>query len=306
VAIAKPANGEMFLLEADIEIVADVLDPDGYVPVVAFFANGRKIGESRVDFIREPDPGQPQTFSMVWHAPPPGRYVLTARALDAQGGVGTSEPITISVGENVLFPVVTVVARDAFAVEPALGRIDLATFRIRRTGPTNEALAVVYSLSGTAENGIDYEQIPSFVTVPAGQRGVDVVIRPRGDNLSEEAETVILRLMPPPPADPAVGVIANLYQVGRPGSAVAVISDTPWEHDALDAKCAALPGRLLHLCFAAQDGHFRLEASPNLLDWETVLDAPSVDGACHFIDELANQPHRFYRLAEELTPLADE
>ena len=51
-------------------------------------------------------------------------------------------------------PIVGVVVRDAFAVEPRTNaELDAAVFRIRRFGPTNADLVVSYSLQGTAQNG---------------------------------------------------------------------------------------------------------------------------------------------------------
>src|SRR5213075_906109 len=169
----------------------------------------------------------------------------------------------------------------------------------------NEDLVVAFALLGTAENGIDYETIPSLATIPAGHRGVEVVVRRRADDLKEGIETVVLRLAEPPPASPEIRVI-NPYRVGRPGAAVALISDEPWLHGPDAAQCAALPGRWVHVCFAAEDGHnFRVEASPNLRDWETLQDGPSADGAWHFVDSAdIDRPQRFYRLA--LEPVVDE
>src|SRR5947208_13807072 len=98
-----------------------------------------------------------------------------------------------------LSPIVRVVARDAFAVEPGSNtELNTATFRIWRFGPTNEELVVNYSLHGTAENGVDYETLSGLATMPAGQRSVAVIVRPLPDILAEGIETVILRLEEPP------------------------------------------------------------------------------------------------------------
>jgi hypothetical protein len=69
-----------------------------------------------------------------------------------------------------------------------------------------------------------------------------------------------------------------------------------------------LPGHLLHVCFAAENGHnFRLEATGDLRNWGTVGDTWSSDGACHFIEtEMDQQPSRFYRLTPEPVAEADE
>jgi hypothetical protein len=266
---------------------------------VEFFADRRKIGESSVEFIRPPDPGQPQTFTFVWRHPEPGPHSLTAQATDDGGNTATSAPINITVATSEPFPIVTVIARDAWAVEPASNSSpNTATFRIRRYGPTNDALAVVYSLRGTAENGIDYDQLPAFATIPAGRRTVLVTITPLADNLREGKETVVLRLHEPPPSSPELPDI-TLYRIGWPGVAVALISDPPSPPPG--PRCVVVPGHLMHVCFAAENGHnFRLEATSDLRNWETLFDTWSSDGAWHFIDtEMDNEAQRFYRLTPE-------
>jgi hypothetical protein len=124
-----------------IEIVADTFDPDGYVSLVEFFADGRKLGERRVVFIRPPDPGQPQTFTFLWRWPTPGPHVLTARATDDDGDSARSAPVEIQVTPQDLLPIVRVTARDPWAVEPQANTLlNTARFRLRRFGPTNAAL----------------------------------------------------------------------------------------------------------------------------------------------------------------------
>jgi hypothetical protein len=306
VGITQPVNGAEFPPDTPIEIVAETRDPDGYVRKVEFFADRRKIGESSVEFIHPPDPGQPQTFTFVWRHPEPGLLSLTARATDDGGNSAISAPVSIAVAMSDPFPIVTVMARDAWAVEPASNSIpNTATFRIRRFGPTNDPLVVVYSLRGTAENGIDYDQLPAFATIPAGRRSMLVTVNPLADNLGEGKETVVLRLHEPLPSSPELSFI-NGYRIGWPGQAVALISDPPSPH--AGPGCVVLRDHLLHVCFAAENGHnFRLEASSDLRNWETLCDTWSSDGAWHFIDmEMDNQLQHFYRLTPDPVAEADE
>lgn len=301
VAITRPVSGTEFPPDTALEIVAETRDPDGYVRKVEFFADGRKIGESSVEFIRPPDPGQPQTFTFVWRQPTPGRHALIARATDDAGDMATSAPVEIKVAMSEPLPIVMVTARDPFAVEPRSNSdLNTATFRIRRFGPTNDALVVAYSLHGTAENGTDYEMLSGLATIPAGRRSVTVIVRPLADDLREGSETVLIRLEQPPPPSPEIRVI-NPYRVGQPGVAVALINDGPWSLSLDRAQCLALPGGLLHICFAAEKGrNFRVETSSDFRNWETLFDTVSSDGTWHFIDRgMENHPHRFYRLTPE-------
>jgi uncharacterized repeat protein (TIGR01451 family) len=69
-------------------------------------------------------------------------------------------------------------------------------------------------ISGTAENGSDYETIPASITIAAGDASVAVVVRPLLDSFGEAAESVIL----------TVGN-APTYVVGSAASATVNISD---------------------------------------------------------------------------------
>src|SRR5205823_6346533 len=188
VKIAQPVGGSTFPAPATISIVAEVRDPDGWVGLVEFFVNDRKIGEQSVVFIRQPDPGQVQSFSFDWTEVPQGEYTLVARATDNRAGQAASDPVRVRVGEATpLVPVVTIYARDAFAREGTNSseEIDTATFVLRRTGQTNADLTVFLSIHGTAENGVDYETLPNSVTIPAGRHTARIVVKPIRDDLKE-------------------------------------------------------------------------------------------------------------------------
>jgi hypothetical protein len=277
---------------APVSIMIETRDPDGYVPLVRFFADGRKIGEVSVQFVREPEPGKFQELTFVWNDPPPGRHVLTAEAVDNRGAVGTSAPFLIEISSQTL-PVVTVSARDAWAVEPAANNTDpnTATFRIRRSGPTNQPLVVAYSVGGTAVNGTDYETLSGMATIQAGRRSALVTVRPRADTLPEGLESVMVRLQQ--------ANAAGSYAIGRPSLAIALISDEPVSPPG--PRCTVLPGGLVHVSFAADPPqNFRLEASADLLEWEILCDTLSSDGAWHFVDgEMNLHGRRFYRLTPE-------
>ena len=161
---------------------------------------------------------------------------------------------------------------------------------------------VNYSLRGTAQNGVDYETLSGRAAIPPGQKDVAVTVRPFADDLMEGIETVILRL-----EEPAAGQSPG-YRPGFPRRAVALISDLPRAHASAGGECLSLPGGLSDVCFPAEAGiNFRIEATSDLRNWETVCDALGGDGALHFVDEeAANFPHRFYRLAPEPAAPMDE
>jgi hypothetical protein len=191
-------------------------------------------------------------------------------------------------------PVVTVVARDAYAREGTndVGEVNTAAFVVRRTGETNSDLTVFYSLHGTAENGKDYETLPASVIIPADRHTARVVVRPIDDELKECIETVLLRLEP----DPSLGPVAR-YAVGWPNKAAAIIVDN--DHPRPD--CVRLPDGLFHLCLPGNNGFgFRLECSTDLNQWTPLCTNVVTDGAVHFVDPDANgDQHRFYRVVSE-------
>jgi hypothetical protein len=227
VKLARPVEGQIFVGPQEIELVAMAQDPDGWVPRVEFYAGDVLIGTSEIVFIREPDPGLPQIFSLIWADPPPGRHELTARALDDRGNPTTSAPVNISILQSELLPVVTIEATDPRASEGGiLAVIDPAIFTVHRRGDLTLPLLVHYTLRGTATNGEDYIALPGSVEIPADTESATIEVVPLADDLEEGVETVVVRLesmpcpaiFPPPP---------GCYMVGEPSWAVAGIVDGP-------------------------------------------------------------------------------
>ena len=235
VQIVRPANGEVFRPPADIGIVANTVDPDGWVPTVEFFANGAKIGESTINFIVQPPDGTPITHEFKWQGVGAGEYFLTARATDDQGATRTSLGVRISVTDSNVPPLRTVVSvfatdpegREIPEVPPGMERpqlIDPAIFTVTRSGSLSNDLTVYYRLGGTASNGVDYVELPSEVKIPAGARSTQVEINVLDDQLVEGTEGVSIQILPPvcieifpPPPE--------CYVVAPPGRADARILD---------------------------------------------------------------------------------
>ena len=81
-------------------------------------------------------------------------------------------------------PVVNVRATDPVGARawPDDDHLDTATFTCHRRGPTNDSLRVFYRLGGTADNGVDYRQIPHSVLIPAWGAAGNVIVAPLDDN----------------------------------------------------------------------------------------------------------------------------
>src|SRR5947209_1147194 len=143
-------------------------------------------------------------------------------------------PAAVAVGSNTdpippitnTPPQVTVVASDANATEDGP---DPGTFQILRTGATDQALTVFYSLDGTGLNGRDYKLLPGYATIPAGSNTVDVVITPirEIDLTAETNDTVVLQLHPR--VDFIPGHLPE-YALGVPSTAVVTIGETTVPH----------------------------------------------------------------------------
>jgi hypothetical protein len=317
VRIVKPFDGQVFLAPPRLPIAVETVDPDGWVPRVEFFANGNLLGVRERMFITPPPPGERIGYEFVWTNPPVGRHVLTARATDNRGAQSWSAPVRIWVAAtNPPPPVgVSIIARDAVAAEgtnclawpgvtnPPAGSnaclINTALFVVRRTGPTNEPLAVRYLVGGTASNGVDYLELTGVVTIPAGRRAAEIRVVPVDDALPEPNETVILSLRLPPETT----AVIPPYVPAWPARAAAVIVD----NDRPRPPVGVLEDRVFHLALAGENGRwYRIECSPDGRHWQSIGSVPVTEGALHFVDPEADEaPARLYRAVPVETPPED-
>ena len=108
-------------------------------------------------------------------------------------------------------PIVTIGTTDGQASEHGS---DVGVIKFSRTGPTDSPLDVAYSVSGTATNGTDYEQLDGHITIAAGAASVDIGITPINDLDPEADESLSVNLI----ADPG-------YRVGEANTATVTIVD---------------------------------------------------------------------------------
>ncbi len=87
-------------------------------------------------------------------------------------------------------------------------------FTLSRTGDTTAALNVSLVLTGSAENGIDYEATPLTIDIAPGQANAEVVIRPVDDALPEATEDVTLTITE-----------ATHYTIAEPSTATMTLED---------------------------------------------------------------------------------
>ena len=61
-------------------------------------------------------------------------------------------------------------------------------------GPVGNTTRLTLQVSGTAANGVDFQTIPSQVTIPAGQTGATLAVVPIADLIVEGTETVTVSI----------------------------------------------------------------------------------------------------------------
>lgn len=97
---------------------------------------------------------------------------------------------------------------------------DDAAFLVYRTGRTDAELRVSYQMEGTAVMGTDYAILPQFITIPAGQSSVRVVIAGIGASLPGPSRTARLTLLA------QAGYNLNPFDAGAVSAYVRMIEDS--------------------------------------------------------------------------------
>ena len=140
-------------------------------------------GQSSADIVIVPiddDHGEPaQTVVLQLRNDP--RHVLAAPPL-----------ATVTILDDDL-PVVAVGVQDGVCYEPS----DAGSFRITTTGTGSGNITVRYSVSGTATPGADYTALTGTLSM-AKNANATLAISPINDSLQEDAESVVVTLLPDP------------------------------------------------------------------------------------------------------------
>lgn len=114
-----------------------------------------------------------------------------AQATECATVITTDPPIVVDPPDPpVGFPTVSVFASEAstsFGGDPGV-------FLLSRSGSTSQPLAVQFTLSGSAQNGVDYDTVPYAVTIDAGDSDVEVIIVPMdtGEIIQKEVILTVL------------------------------------------------------------------------------------------------------------------
>jgi hypothetical protein len=120
--------------------------------------------------------------------------------------------LTILGNNTSMTPVVTVASPTPEISENGMDR---GEFVFTRTGDLQNALAVHYSVAGTATPGADYTILPGVAVIPAGQSSVTIPFQPLGDTTVGPDKTVAVSLQG-----------SAVYAAGSPASAsVTILED---------------------------------------------------------------------------------
>src|ERR1041385_6320246 len=119
------------------------------------------------------------------------KIILRAQAL-ALLSILSVHSLTLVAADSppVTLPEIRIVATDPTALE----KVSSGAFTFMRSGPTNAAVTVEYDIGGTASNRVNYSEIQTRITIPAGKLAADLLIQPLDDRRDEGNVTVILTL----------------------------------------------------------------------------------------------------------------
>jgi hypothetical protein len=139
--------------------------------------------------------------------------ILTLAA-NSNYAIGANNTATVTIADNDK-PTITIAATDANATETLTGQpVNPGSYTITRTGATNLPLTVYYTVSGTATNGTDYNNLTGTVTFAAGSSTAVINLNVLDDTLIENNETVILTL-----------AANSNYAIGANNTATVTIAD---------------------------------------------------------------------------------
>jgi alpha-tubulin suppressor-like RCC1 family protein len=190
-----------------------------------------------------------------------------------------------------LSPVVSINVIDDSASEgsyrshPGHTYTNTALFRISRLVPTTSSLLVNYSVSGTASNGVDFLSLSGTATIPASRNSISILIVPTQDTLPASPETIAVSLLPD-----------TAYNLRYPTNVLITLSQFEY------SPSPPLPFQL-PLGTNQVGQTFLIQASTNLIKWETIATVTNINGTASFIESnSAVYESRFYRVTPGTNP----
>ena len=139
-------------------------------------------------------------------------FSLNLAAPDAGAGytLGSNSSAQRWIDDNDAAPWVRVTRSSAEVAEGGSG-----SFTFRLSPVSGRRVVVLYSVSGTAVAGTDFEALPGWVSIPAGTQSVSVPLTTLVDYVAEESQAVTVTVTP-----------GSYYTPASPGSATIAITDS--------------------------------------------------------------------------------
>ncbi|MBA2407049.1 MAG: choice-of-anchor L domain-containing protein, partial [Chitinophagales bacterium] len=101
-----------------------------------------------------------------------------------------------------------------------------ATVEVQTCNPSTDSVALHYTISGTATNGTDYNQIADSIFIPPGLSSANLIIDPLVDGVSESSETVTLYFYSTSPSNPydsvTILILDSLIAIASPDTVICV------------------------------------------------------------------------------------
>lgn len=183
VNLFSPVDGARFDRNPSIVLSAAATDADDEVIRIGFYLEDALLAE-----------GPGSLFTCVWSNAPLGNWIITARATDEHGRVGTAAA-AILVGPDNGLPHLTV--SDVLAFEGPPGTSN-AVFTFVLSAPSADPVTVDYATAdGTAHAPADYVATSGTVTFPPGATTVSLAVPIQDDALDEKDESFYLWLRRP-------------------------------------------------------------------------------------------------------------
>ena len=127
----------------------------------------------------------------------PNTFTLGITATDATGNTSTLTDVVINVSDVDERPPITATITATIAATDTTTEEGLSSgeFAITLSAPATEDMTISYTVGGTATAGTDYIALPATVTIAAGQTSATIAVTLVDNDLAEDAETIIIRLM---------------------------------------------------------------------------------------------------------------
>jgi hypothetical protein len=199
VFISGPTNNSVHPWKAPLSITASVTDSDPNVTItrVEFYSGTTLLGTSMT-----------APYSIIWTAPQPGSYTLTAKAYDNYGDVVTSAPVTIFIAvQDPVPPTVTITSPANNTTYNAPATVMVAATASDVMGP----LSKVDFYNGSTLLGTSTSAPYHFTwaNVPAGTYILKAVATDAGSGVTGTSAPITIIVLPGPPP----GICKVSYQL---------------------------------------------------------------------------------------------